>query len=415
MDKPKILICSYACLGDPDERFKASGEGLLGWALCKELAKSNNIHVLTYSKNRNLVESALQRDGIKNIKFYYFALPRFLNFLQKIPGGVQIYAYFWQIKAYFVAQKMNKEIKFDIFHHLTYANDWMASHIGAFLPIPYIRGPGGGAHRVPKEFLKDYLLKQRFGQIIRSVGQWIFRHDPFFIISQNKAKVILVCNKEAFEALPKKWQAKAEFFPVNGILEEDFNLPVSKNIQGEFSVITAGKFIKIKNFSLAIKAFKIFSDKFPRSQFIIVGDGPEFLNFKNITENLGIIQKVIFKKWMAREALLAEIANSDIFIFPSLRDGGGQVVIEAMSQGKPIICFDIAGPGFHIDESCGIKIKPESRERAVNDMAEALEKLYLNKKLREELGRKARQKAESEYSWEKLGQKMQKIYNKILG
>src|SRR5260370_28570115 len=81
-----------------------------------------------------------------------------MAFLRGIQGGIQIYAYVWQVKAYFVARRLHRRFPFDIFHHITYANDWMASFIGALLPVPYVRGPGGGAHRTPRELLQEYTV-----------------------------------------------------------------------------------------------------------------------------------------------------------------------------------------------------------------------------------------------------------------
>jgi len=282
----------------------------------------------------------------------------------------------------------------------------MASFIGALLPVPYIRGPGGGAHRVPKSFVKKWPMKERMADKIRSIGQWFFRHDPFFILSQNKAKKILVCNKEAFSGLKRKWQKKAIFFPVNGVSAGDMQLArVLKNENRRFLVITAGKLLKIKGFDLAIMAFEIFNKKFPESEFIIVGDGPELKKLERMS-----VKSTRFIKWMPRKDLLLEIEKSDVFLFPSLRDGGGAVVVEAMAMAKPVVCFDIAGPGFHVDENCGIKIKPSNPRQAVEDLAQALEKMYLDKNLRERLGLGARKKAEENYNWDKLGERLKKIY-----
>ena len=112
--------------------------------------------------------------------------------------------------------------------------------------------------------------------------------------------------------------------------------------------------------------------------------------------------------------MLLDILSCDVFLFASLRDGGGQVVVEAMGAGKPVVCFDLAGPGFHIDNSCGIKIKPENPKQAVVDIASALEKLYLDKDLRLKLGKGAKDKAEREYDWSKLGDKLNEIYKEVL-
>lgn len=410
----KILICAFACLKDPDRRFGGGegGEMSLGWNALLQLSRFFEVYVLTDFGNKEAIEKALLEKKLPNVSFCYISLPAFLNFTKKI---IQIYAYLWQIKAYFVAKKLHKKNKFDVFHHVTYANDWMASFMGALLPVPYIRGPGGGAHKVPKGFVKEYSFKQKIAEKVRSIAQWIFKHDPFFIIGQNRAKALLVCNYEAKNAIPKKWQGKVCFFPVNGISTKNLTpLDSKKEKQDQFVIFTAGKLIKIKSFDLAIKAFKDFSKKAPNAIFSIAGEGPELNNLKNIVKELNLESKVLFKGWLARENVLQEMLSCDVFLFPSLRDGGGNVVVEAMAAGKPVICFDLAGPGFHVDESCGIKIKAENPQQAVKDMAEALERLYLDKDLRLKLGQGARKKAEKEYDWDKLGDRLFEIYKKAL-
>ena len=405
----KILVCAFACIKDPDRRFGSGngGEGILGKNIILQLERFHEVFVLTHATNKEAIE---KEEALSQIKFYYIDLPKFLNFTKKI---IQIYAYLWQIKAYFIAKKLQNEHRFDVFHHLTYANDWMASIIGAILPVPYIRGPGGGAHFIPKSFLSEYSFGERLSEKIRSFGQWVFRHDPFFIIGQKKAKAILVCNREAFLALPEKLKEKAYLFPVNGVSSEDLMFLKSVGrTSDDFFILSAGKLIKIKAFDLAIKAFKIFSDKVADAKLVIVGDGPERLNLKKMVTDNNLEGKIILSDWIKRNDLLKKMSECDVFIFPSLRDGGGNVVVEAMASGKPVVCFDLAGPGFHIDENCGIKIKPENPEQAVKDMAEALEKLYFDKSLRTGLGKGAMEKAESEYSLDKLGDKLLAIYKK---
>ena len=413
--KLHILVSAFACLQDPDRRFGQGGEGVLGWNIVKQLARFHQVFVLTHSENKLVIEKALEKEPIQNIKFYYLNLPT-LNFLQKFPGGIQIYAYLWQIKAYFLVKKLHQKFHFDVFHHATYANDWMASFVGALLKIPYIRGPGGGAHRVPKNFLSEFSFKGHLSQYLRSVGQWFFRHDPFFIISQGRARAILVCNRESFEKIPKKWQGKTYLFPVNGISKEDLDLLLKFEKKGnnKFKVLSAGKLLPIKGFSLAIKAFKFFSDKVPETELEIIGDGPELPRLKNLSQKLKIQNKIKFKKWMQRNEFLKELTNCDVFLFPSLRDGGGQVVVEAMAAQKPVVCLDIAGPGFHISDEWGIKIKPSFPKKAIQEMAKALERLYFDKELRARLGKKARKKAEEFYHWERLGERLFKIYQEVL-
>jgi len=411
----KVLVCAYSCVSESGVK-NIGGEAELGINMIKQLSRFFDVYVLTHHHNKKSIEDFLLKQPMPNVTFFYIALPKFLSFLEKFhKGGIQIYSYLWQIKAYFVAKELHQKNNFDFFHHITYANDWMASYIGALLPIPYVRGPGGGAHSVPKLFMKEYTLQQKLGEIVRGVGQWIFRHDPFFTLGQNKAKALLVCNQEAFNAMPQKWQAKTQFFPVNGINLSDVQRLSLQDVQHpEFVVMTAGKLLKIKSVELAIKAFKIFNDKVPGSKFLIIGDGPEFLNLNKLVLDLNLKNKVKFEKWMPRKELLLKMAESDLFVFPSLRDGGGAVVVEAMAMQKPIVCFDISGPGFHVKNEWGIKIKPENPDQAVRDMAKAFENLYYNKELRLKMGENAKKRVEEFYNWDKLGDKLFQIYNNVL-
>ena len=278
-----------------------------------------------------------------------------------------------------------------------------------------VAAPGGGAHRSPKAFLPEYSLCGRLAEHIREMGQWILRHDPFFIMSQHRAKVILVCNREALEAIPRTWQHKAHMFPVNGISWRDMTLakPAGESGKG-FRVASAGKLLQIKGFALALRSFKAFAARSPRAEFTIVGAGPERPHLEALIDELGLGDKVCIKNWMPRQQLLGEIAACDVFLFPSLRDGGGAVVVEAMAAGKPVICLDLAGPAMHVTDACGIRVPANSPEQAASDMALALERLYYDKELRRRLGSAGRERAEKFYHWDRLGERLLEIYRDAL-
>jgi len=410
----RVLVCAYACLRDPDRRFGTGGEAVLGWNIVKQLARFYRVFVLASSEVRETVEEVLKKNPIPNLKFYYINLPRWLHPLSQFSGGVQLYAYLWQLKAYFVARNLHQQFHFDVFHHVTYANDWMASFIGALLPVPYIRGPGGGAHRTPKGFLREYSFLGRLWERLRALGQWLFRHDPFFVLGQRRSRAILVCNREALEAIPKRWRHKAHLFPVNGISARDLTLLTSVRTPGDrFRVLSAGKLIRFKGFTLAIKAFKIFVESHPEAELEIIGDGPDRPYLEALVRQFQA--QVLLPNWMPREELLTKMGLCDVFLFPSLRDGGGAVVVEAMAAGKPVICLDVGGPGLHITEQCGIKVAPHSPEQAVKNMARALGCLCQDRELCLRMGRAARERAEQVYHWDRLGQRLLEIYQEALG
>ena len=409
-----ILACTFTCRAPGTTGF-TGGEDVLGWNLLKQVARFHDVWTLTNGADRPSIEQALKQEPIANVNFCYVDLPRWLRPLVRYQGGIQLYYFLWQIRAYFTARSLHKRLRFDLFHHITYANDWMASFTGALLPIPYIRGPGGGAHQTPKGFEKEYPLGGRLWEKIRAGGQWLFRHDPFFLKGQNRARAILVCNQESLSKIPSRWSHKTHLFPVNGVSSKDLARAAQpKADDGRFRILSAGTLIRVKGLGLAIKAFEEFAGKHPQTTFDIIGSGPEEPRLRLMVSRSQLQAQVHFRRAMPRDQLLGEMASHDVFLFPSLRDGGGAVVIEAMSVGKPVVCLDAGGPGMHITEECGLKVAPRSPTQAVHELAEALERLYLDKKLRQRLGSAARRRAEQHYHWDRLGERLREIYGHAL-
>jgi glycosyltransferase involved in cell wall biosynthesis len=81
-----------------------------------------------------------------------------------------------------------------------------------------------------------------------------------------------------------------------------------------------------------------------------------------------------------------------------------------MAQGVPVICLNSGGPGFHIQPAWGIKIEPRNPRTAIEDMAQALERLYAKRALRRRLGAAAQNKVKEYYLWSKLAIRLEEIY-----
>lgn len=389
----------------------------MAWNLIPRLARAHNLWVLTAAQNRKSIEIGWEKQPFPAVHFVYVDLPSWLHRLLRWPGGIQLYAYIWQWRAYFVARRLHRKFGFDAFHHLTYDNDWMASPMGALLSIPYLRGPGGGAHRTPSEFARRYTFQGRWAERIRSAGQWIFRHDPFFILGQRKAKALLVGNREAFGAMPGKWLAKTQLFPLSGVSRDAFGEgPRPQDGAGRFRIMTAGRLVRLKGFDMAIRAFAQFAMRVEGSAsaksigFCIYGEGPERERLEALARELGVEELVRFHGWKPRAELWTQMRASDVFLFPSMRDGGGLVAVEAMAAGTPVVCTDLGGPGMHITRECGIKVKPTTPERVISDLASALETLHCHPELLRRMGAAARRRAETVYLWDALADRLLNVY-----
>lgn len=417
-DTKRILASAYACNPEPGGNIALfPGEAIGGWNLVRQIGRFGQVWVITHPRNREEIERAQARGEIPNVNFHYVALRRWANLLEKAEFGIRIYYYFWQIKALAAARKLHKEHAFDLAHHVTFNNDWMPSFIGAFLRVPFIWGPVGGGQRTPTAFRKSYSFGGSLAELSREAAQWIGRH---LLISRRrclkKARAVLVCNYETKAGIPERFQRKVHLFPVNGISREDLERVPARDLAHDgFRVLTAGRFIRLKAFDLGLRAFQRLALDHPDAVFELVGKGPEEEGLRDLVRELGIGDRVRFVPWLSKEPLMAKMAEADLFLFPSLRDGGGAVVVEAMAAGTPVICLDSGGPGFHVRPEYGIKVAAGDPDSAVRDMAAALEKLYADKDLRADMGRAAKARVLEFYVWERLGDRLGELYSEVLG
>ena len=155
-----------------------------------------------------------------------------------------------------------------------------------------------------------------------------------------------------------------------------------------------------KNLIFAIKNFLRFVEKNNLNDFIFVLGGahfPEFVEImnKNI-ENLGEQQQKILRiGYVEDEDMSALYSGAEMFVYPSLYEGFGIPVLEAMKCGLPVICSDTTSLPEVIGD-CGIQINPCSDEELVN----AMEKMYYDRDFRTECVRKGLERAKL-FTWKK--------------
>ena len=146
----------------------------------------------------------------------------------------------------------------------------------------------------------------------------------------------------------------------------------------------------------------------------LVGEGPERPRLEALASRLGIADRIVWTPWSTRSEVFQKMRQSDVFLFPSLRDGGGAVVVEAMASGLPTVCLDVGGPGFHVREPWGIKVAPGRPDAVAAELAAALGRFWCDPGLRDRMGRAARERAASYYEWGRLGERLRGIYEDAL-
>lgn len=159
------------------------------------------------------------------------------------------------------------------------------------------------------------------------------------------------------------------FHIYSDMVERLKNLKIKTKDSNEFTILTVGRLVKVKNIGLQIKALKEVLKKFPNAYLIIVGDGPEKNRLEKISKKLKIEKNIKFLgSGFKNDFDLARYYKSaDLFLLTSNHEGFGMVALEAVIAGCPIIMTDVGCAGDIVKNGeNGIVIPVEDKEALIN-------------------------------------------------
>ena len=363
----KILLLAYAC-----EPNRGSEPGV-GWQWAINLARdrTKEVHVLTRSNNQDVINSYWKGTCPQNLIFHYYDLPKIIVWAKHHGMPVNIYYILWLFGSSRYAYKLQEGVKFDLAHHITFGVFRDASLLYK-LKIPYIIGPVGGGEMTPEKLLCLFSKRQRIKEYIRYLANIISLRNPYLIKSFNNASLILAKTEDTKTFLCK-WKDKVI---VN--LEIGIN-SVSDSIvdSAEDTFLFVGRFTYWKGVKLVLLAFSKYIIKHPKAKLIFIGKGEmekdikDFASSRNIESNIEIIQ------WVKQEKLKQYYTKSTAMLFPSLHDSSGNVVLESLSFGLPVICLNCGGPATILGNTLSELVVNSDNKHISNVVDDIIEKMEL--------------------------------------
>jgi glycosyltransferase involved in cell wall biosynthesis len=235
------------------------------------------------------------------------------------------------------------------------------------------------------------------------------------IAGKRQAAALLVANERTRRALP----ATVRHVPVYEVVENGVDLRRFRPCAGEgrasgpvrFAFV--GRLVDWKALDLLLEALAALQSAVV-VELEVFGDGPERHGWTGLAARLGLADRVRFHGFLPQERTARRLAELDGLVLPSLYECGGAVVLEAMALGLPVIATRWGGPADYLDDSCGLRIEPTSREAMIRDLTAALSKLAEDAGLRGRLGAAGRAKVEREYDWERKIDRVMDIYRAVV-
>lgn len=403
----KILLSVFACA--PNVGSETGG----GWIYAIELAKKHQVWALTDISRRSAIES-YGKPLPDNLKIIYYR-PTLFSKLKLNSKTAHLIYQAWQMGAWRVAKALDDEHDFDVCWHLTYGvfrqPSWMWK-VGK----PFVFGPMGGGERAPMRLWAGMPISEKFREFARDIVNLVSWWLPGLRATYRHANLVIARTEDTKLILPVWAQHKTVVQQEIGGYPAHLNPDARMGHQGYLNILFAGRLLGLKGVHLAIRAFSQFLQNGGKGDFTIVGEGPMEKTLRRFVGSLGLVEKVLFIGKLSQNELFERYSDFDVLLFPSLHDSGGNVVIESLSFGVPVICLDLGGPSSFVDETCGVIVPAhEASEIEVIDALEnALHNMFSDPVYHRDMCRGALARAET-LTWEKQIERNLALVQKVLG
>jgi glycosyltransferase involved in cell wall biosynthesis len=350
----KLLISAFACAPVGD-----SSEQTTGWNWTIEAHRlGHQVWVLVCPAHRNAIGAAVRADpALKEIRWVFPELAFWPVQQGKEPKHSKTYNLLWQKVALRTARALHHEVGFDVVHHLTWAGFRVPTFLGRLGP-PLILGPIGGGETSPTALRDGFPLRGRILERIRDFANATVMINPWIRRELIEAAIVFASTSDTRNLFSQSVKDKTFIFTQLRIAKPASVMPHIR--QGPPRLLCAARLVYWKGVHIAIRAFAQVLTRYPEARFTIVGRGPEEHRLKAEAARSNVADRVDFISWLPHQQQLFDLYEShDLFVFPSLHDSAGFVVLEAMSRGLPVMCLDLGGPKDTVTPNSGVVIKTD--------------------------------------------------------
>ncbi|MFZ5595214.1 MAG: glycosyltransferase family 4 protein [Pseudomonadota bacterium] len=349
----RVLLSAFAC----DPVFGSDEE--VGWQWAKQLSsRGYDVTVITRGSHRKAIEQRVHETGeCSQVRFEYVDLPWLHAMLRHINRRNHIYYYVWQWLAFLRARVLHRHAPFDLIHHVTWVSFRQPSFMG-LVGVPFYFGPVAGGDQIPLGYTEEFSFKQRLIEWSRESLNALVRFDPLMYLTYASATKVFFTSAGHLRLVPRLARPKASIELAIGSEAAQSTLGVPERIDRvpDARLLFVGRCIGWKGMDFGLRAFQRVKMLRPEARLTVVGDGVDRPRWMAKAVELGIGDAIEWRGWQPKDQVLNLYNDFDVMFYPSLRDSGGFVVLEALQQGLPVVCFRLGGPGVVVDDSCGAAV-----------------------------------------------------------
>lgn len=406
----KILINAYAC--SPN----MGSEPGMAWNWCVYLAKHCELYIITEGEFRDKIEAVVPAlpQG-KNMHFFYNPVTEEVRKMCWNQGDWRFYKYYreWQWKTYLLAKEICSKEKMDILHQLNmigFREPGYLWKLSQETGIKFVWGPVDAKDKFPLAYAQGAGLRTKlFLWLKNTITCWQLRYAGRVRMAASVASVVVSASSNSVRSFKKYMNVDSVLLNETGCSTAEVSVCKSEG-KGTFDILWVGKMDFRKQLGLALKA--VATAYRADIRLHIVGGGDD-APYRMQAEQLGIMDLCVWHGAVSHDEVQRLMQMSDVFLFTSVAEGTPHVVLEAIANHLPVLCFDTCGQGDSVNDKVGRKIPISHPDQSVKDIAEVLDDLYNHREKLTTMSHNCFVRAQ-ELSWENKAKKMVELYKEAM-
>ena len=380
----------------------------MGWQWALQMARWHDVTVITRRNNAPAIERALASLPGPHPHFLYYDLPEWWLAAKRRGLPVALYYALWQVGVRWHFRQTLRD--YDILHHVTF-NSLIIPGCWWFTGRRVVLGPLGGGMFCPWQLLGEF-GGQQVQEFLRTLLVLSSSWHPQVLLGCVFAQRILTANADTARRIPGPFRPRVREMLETGIALAKY--PLSASLETGTNVVWAGSFIKRKGAAMALRAFARAHATIPELRLLMIGGGPEETALKALASELNLDGSVDWRGRVPHDRMPEVLRAQDIFLFTSLRDTSGNVLLEGMASGLPSVILNHQGVAEIATDSTAIRVPPDAPSRVIEQLADGLVRLAQSREMRLEFGRQARARIAAAYDWDRKGEAMNIIYQEVM-
>jgi glycosyltransferase involved in cell wall biosynthesis len=236
------------------------------------------------------------------------------------------------------------------------------------------------------------------------VGAWLTR------TVLNRCTKVTTLSKALYNATMAAGVSRNHLQIIPNGVDTEYFTPPPANTEREPLILFVGSLIERKGVRYLLQALPTVFAKLPAHRAVILGEGSQLAELRSLAKELDIASRVEFLGFLPQEGIRQYMRRACLLVLPSLEEGQGVVLLEAMASATPIIGSNVDGIRDVVTPTVGRLVPPQDPAA----LAQALDELLTDSAAWQEASQAARKRATSTYDWQLVAEQFLHLYESIL-